>query len=286
MPTVFSLFNVSSQNAQTADQLFIYRFIHISASGLFSISIRHRQDDPIRAHHAARVSAVSVHKQNATCPIMLPQQPPRSSSAKLLSSMHSQRIVKPRIVGGESASQELKRYMVFFATPRETDDSMYSVCSGALVSKFYAITAAHCTINEKTLAFIGGDQGNPPSGAANFVSEFIQHPKYFGIFTFPYDIALVRLKEAAPPNSLYMNVNTNEAIPAPGSYVRVAGYGVFQFPSSDAEASNDNSALHQVDLPVTKRSECVDAYENSRADVDYDMQVCAGYMQDGGCDSW
>lgn len=84
-----------------------------------------------------------------------------------------------------------------------------------------------------------------------------------------------------------MRVNINANLPVVSAYVRTAGYGATFHTDDLWEEPNREKVLHQVDVPVTSESDCVKAYhEGDEEFVNYEHQVCAGYMNRGGCDAW
>lgn len=275
----------------------------------YSVSIRLISGRPVKQHQILRSSI---------CPVMLPQHAPTTT------------ISRERIVGGDMANNGFAPYMA------RIERNGLPKCSGALIAPQVVLTAAHCVYDARhdirTISvYVGGSRLGENPGTLVYVSEIIVHPRYKFVHDndrFPlFDIAYLRLTRAPNNNSSSsstsaMRVNTNASVPAVGSVVRVAGYGVLGPAAIDAHPSwrrrrrrgrgrrlhapmthayrhedrqdNDESAgisnaqlqLYQVDVPVVSGEDCLNSYKSSSIQVNDSRNICAGYLGVGKCDSW
>lgn len=280
-----SRFDRGPAEASAHDALFSYHVVHIKIPMLMSVIVSVRNVS--RSSSAPSITSTSreqrerprVHlqatpssRQDLQCPVILGRD--RSSD---ISSTPT-----PRIVGGESASSELARYLAFLVIPSSEGTR---ACSGTIVGPRLIITAAHCGVNINSDIYVGGRRGNPSNGDRRSVAFAQIHPGFAvnSDTRFQSDISFVTLSEDVPNNIGYMKVNINASVPEDGSVVRAAGYGIFRHGDS---YSNPNSQLRFVDIPTVPRSTCEQAYRAEALNINYDFQVCAGYYGRGGCDSW
>lgn len=269
--------------------------------------------------HTTYNVTVNVTQRSSQCPIILPQHVPQLDTTT----------PPQKIVGGDRSSTDLAPYLARL----EQNDA--PKCSGVIVSPTLVLTAAHCCANVRSPAhlsvFIGGTNNVNNPGQKFSVASFTVHPRYRFVqhndkFTL-FDIALVYLAEVPDPHLFKpMAINTNRSVPAIGSFVRVAGYGVLD-PSifrrrteqrtlvsnerkmwkkgsahrnrrignlgrlansklNLSELQNVDLHLYQVDVPVVSGSDCMDSYTNSNIQINDTRNICAGYMGIGKCDSW
>lgn len=297
----FGMYNRTVLNADRSDAFFHYHSVHVPISAsvtllvtlsdlslsLPSVIIPSRTSTSLSFSSVSDSDLVHVHliasTRSASCPVLMDPNPQNETESP---SDDSSGTAKPRVVGGDTSGNDIARSMVYFLI--RSSDGMTKACSGTLVSRRTVITAAHCGVDVKSSAYLGGRQGYPSTGKRYFVSR-VYVPTLFNslpennLRRFYYDIAVVILTKDAPANSKYMLVNVNRSLPLPGSAVRVAGYGIL---SHDDMTSNKNSVLHHVDVPVVPEKSCKSIYAKQGVDINYDYQVCAGYVGRGGCDSW
>lgn len=286
---VLTNFNQSREHAIHRDALFDYHRIHIPLAIRVTLRVRpSRVAASFSSTTAFRV--LSTSQRGSSCPTLLQQHPmrqqaahpaqrPPSPTSSPVTSTRTQ--VQPRIVGGEPASRDLAKYMVYFLI---RSAGGYRACSGTLVAPRVVITAAHCNVDRFSTAYVGGTRGSESNGVRHSIREVQVQAQFFTKPPrFNYDIAIVHLLEDAGDSAKFMKVNINITVPVDNSIVRAAGYGILRH---DDRTSNPGSVLHQVDVPIVSRYNCVEAYRNRNIRVDYQFQVCAGYLGEGGCDSW
>lgn len=307
--TAFTRLNRTFRHAAHQDALFDYHILRVPVPIRISLRVRRATKStkpvlPFPSSTSFRILSTSI--RGSQCPSLLEQHPTRrqlyiksflnnpalifsssssSSSSRPPSPPHyTTRKATPRIVGGAPSSEGLAKYLVYFLIPGSDG---WKACSGTLVAPRIVITAAHCQVDELSSAFIGGTRGIQSDGVKRTIA-WVSTRKQFQMNgrmnpSFSYDIAVVHLSEDAHTSAKFMKVNVNRSVPLVGSIVRAAGYGILRHADSK---SNLNSVLHQVDVPVVPKSNCVSSYASRGIPVDYHFQVCAGYLGRGGCDSW
>lgn len=256
-----SLFNRSSAQASARDAIFTYHVFSIDQPSRISVHVK-LHDPSVSYGNNAHVH-IQALRQGVRCPVILEEH-------------------QPRIVGGQAVNSDLKNYLAFITIPTLNG---VRACSGTIVGPRLVITAAHCGVDMDSTVYIGGKQGNPSDGA-KYAVESVQAHVDFSIGSekrFRYDISVLTLVADVPESALFMKVNVNTSVPIDGSVVRAAGYGILRH---EDEFSNPKSQLHQVDMPIVPRKTCEKAYDSRGLNIDYGFQLCAGYFNQGGCDSW
>lgn len=212
--------------------------------------------------------------RSAICPIIYEHSVQRVSS------------LEPRIVNGDLASDKVSPAVVAFYK-----QGVSSICTGTLVSKRWVITAAHCGI-DATSGYVAAvlmknsyasDSSNVNGSWMTIRSAYI-HDQYIqnDVVDQQYDVAAVELATDVPEGATPMKLNTNTMVPEVHSYVRVLGFGV-----QSEESTEMSRPLSQVDLPVVSGTLCAHLYENVEGiEISDQAQICAGYVDRGGCDSW
>lgn len=158
----------------------------------------------------------------------------------------------PGIVGGTRLKRKspLGRSVVFIFQGKENSTTQGDMCTATLISSDVLITAAHCVVSgaaetraSRTRAFFHND---PYCTAATGIksSDVIEverveiHPDYTGTDdTMKFDMALIKLKRAAPEGAQPLKVAKNYIPLAEEDPVYLAGYGVTtDYETVDTEA--------------------------------------------------
>lgn len=281
-----SLINVSSSSFVHDDGLLQHFEDHkVEQSGEVVVVLRGSRSTFDVSDYILRIQPISV--RSTTCPVVLkPHRPRKASRMDVFSELETYRGVlentparkneiTPHIIGGDIASRKLRPYMVTVYNPS------LRYCSGVLISRFWALTAAHCLVNTSFTASVGLAQAYGGGVETKIVRAFTNPSYARGGAARQNDITVFEMADPAPSGSKFMPIDT--ALPEVGEFVRVAGYGTISFEGDVPDPSP--AALRQVDVPVTAPNACRRAYRATNV-LSKTKQICAGYFDEGGCDAW
>lgn len=285
-PTLSRLAQTNS-HAVLRDAATTFHSLTIPQRMSVSVHIRHSGGAP----HAR--TTISILTARASCPVVLTQHAPRTTSTPATTRARARRTATPRIVGGLPAAEDLADYLVYFQTPGDEPNKI-TICSGTLVSPTTAITAAHCDLRVDTIAFVGLREVRPADGRRGpslLVINFEIPRSYTDSNLSPsvrlwWDFAVVTLSGRLPDSAKFMKVNVNSSNPVVGSFARTAGYGILDGSPDNEEDFNRMGRLNQVDVPIVSHRECTISYTPEGESISRSHQLCAGYINGGGCDSW
>lgn len=184
---------------------------------------------------------------------------------------------QPRILGGARTPVGDAQWAIAL-----TDADGQQFCGGALVSPTKVITAAHCTVDQRSgedrdianLRAVGGRADlNTEQGTVSEIAGVWRHPGYRD-FSDGDDVAVLTLRTPMPQQPVPL-VGADDQTPyQPGTEGRVYGWG------RTSESGPASQTLNAVDIPVTDNAECERAYSN----FDGRAMYCAG-VPEGGRDA-
>lgn len=270
-----SLFNVSGASLVRDDGWFHHLEPHkVDHPADLLVLLRPSRRTVDVSDYILRIEPFTLRSEE--CPIVLKPNQPRQPGSLGVNPPTGPDVIQPRIVGGDFANRRLFPYMVVLYSPERI------FCSGVLLSRYWVATAAHCRVNENFTVSVGVEQAFVGEPEVNIVRAY-NNPSYsrYGALR-QNDIAVFKMGKPAPPGSRFMPIDTG--IPENGEFLRAAGYG---FTSYSGEAPDPFPAsLRQVDVPVTRSSNCKITYRDSNNVISQKKQICAGYFDKGGCDAW
>uniref|UniRef100_A0A7N8XN44 trypsin n=1 Tax=Mastacembelus armatus TaxID=205130 RepID=A0A7N8XN44_9TELE len=182
-------------------------------------------------------------------------------------------IAQQRIVGGYAPVPHSIKYIVSIQTTERQH-----FCGGALINKYWVITAAHCDQGLSKMMIIAGDYSlTIYEGTEQEIMPqlLVPHPEYNST-TNNNDIMLIKLRAPVYLNS-YVSIALlprQGASIVEGSLCRVSGWG-YTSPSG----SQIPSTLRTVKLPIVSTQRC-NSSESFNGDITENM-LCAGYSTGG-----
>lgn len=154
-------------------------------------------------------------------------------------------IVKPMIIGGEDAEEDVHPFQVGLMIKSISDDFQAQFCGGTLVAERFVVTAAHCSENISSPAdqvqVLVGARRLDGSGQRVDVARVTLHPSY-NPETADYDVAVWEL--ARPVSGIDFATIASTQPTTPGTFLRVTGWGSYTWPKPVYPMD-----LQQVDVP-------------------------------------
>lgn len=284
--SMFTHLRLSTTSNQSSKFRYSYGpHIYIPSRGRFAITATLQGN-------LAHINGLTVLMRNVSnstrCPVKLPYQPPvhisRVYTQQLLKLESSRNIrtsfayhygIQPQIVGGDVASEEASLFVVSL-TP--FNKSVKGGCTGALLSSRWVVSAAHCKMDATWVARPAASDLYEGNGQA--IEAVFPHGS-FSSTNLSYDISLIKLKEEAPSGAKFVRVNADSDSPHVGNFARALGYGNMKYDVAG------NTRLRQVDIPVNELDICRQKYRREEGDPRFapSRVLCAGYIDEGGCDA-
>lgn len=232
--------------------------------------------------HCAHGSLTELSSSHQSCPNVFSQHPPSdpgTSRTQVRADTPSPSSI--RIAGGHVANSELTQYIAAVIYPTRN-------CTGVLLAPNIVLTGGHECITNEEVSFVVVGYGelkntlSIPYEDRYGVKDRIPHLKFATNYDdiYPYSVQYFLLDRDVP-NARTMAVNRNKKIPKEGSVVRALGYGQF----GDANQINTKNGLHQVDIPVTSKEECDEAYKKVNLELPKHF-FCYSYSKNPQCRNW
>src|SRR5690349_13175079 len=160
------------------------------------------------------------------------------------------------IVNGEKTEEGEQPWMVGLAQADVVDGYTAQFCGGALISLDWVLTAAHCTYNEKGVAFnasaldviVGRQQLSSVKGERIRIDKIVRNTQYDAT-TYQSDIALLHLSRPAHSIPVRVSASTRMDLEQPSLKGMVAGWGI----TADGKPTD---TLQRAELPLVNQTVC------------------------------
>ncbi|KAK4877875.1 hypothetical protein RN001_010381 [Aquatica leii] len=157
-------------------------------------------------------------------------------------------VLESRIIGGDFAKQSK---FAFVASLRTNSNKF--LCGGAIVHKYWVLTAAECVQKQSTnnLTVVVGTPDLNSGGVNHQVSLIRIHPNYVPN-TKENNIALVKVSSKIAENKNVEKIDMAKTVISDDKDVEVAGWGAMQKDSPQ----NFTNSLHWVELKTYSFTNC------------------------------
>eukprot|EP01134_Creolimax_fragrantissima_P004765 CFRG4765T1 len=169
-----------------------------------------------------------------------------------------------RIVGGAPVAKRIPFMVSLYNTSESGDDGRH-YCGGTLIAKDWVLTAGHCVrrgmaeVSSHT-AYIGMiTKSKKDYLHKSGFAEVVLHPE-LSRFPLLNDIALIRLKDPAPKDSVFVSLNENKSVPKNTNKLWYAGWGRLYFDGSDTVPDT----LQSVSVDVLSNWACRGEYSRTQ----------------------
>ncbi|CAB3222176.1 unnamed protein product [Arctia plantaginis] len=153
----------------------------------------------------------------------------------------------------EGSKTDIKQYPYNAFCKLQTDDGAVMTCGGAIISKNYILTAAHCLDNVTTAIVRIGSTYKTNGGYVYKSTSIYQHPRYRS-GKFDYDIGLIVIDEGMDINGKTTDtipVERSSSKPEAGNMVTITGWG-----TTKENAKESVEELRVGEVEVQNRTYC------------------------------
>lgn len=185
----------------------------------------------------------------------------------------AQEDLNPSIIGGVEATPGAWPFMVAILSANVTPLFNGQFCGGALISKGWVVSAAHCFVDvaaEDIQVGVNLHNLSTDSGEIINVTQIISHPDY-NADTNDNDIALLRLASDSTTGTPISVIS--DSIDIENFNATAIGWGL----TVDGDDNSASEVLRQVTMPIVSNSVCNTALSGG---ITANM-VCAGLAQGG-----
>nr|XP_039250839.1 mannan-binding lectin serine protease 2-like isoform X1 [Styela clava] len=227
----------------------------------------------------------------------MPKCRPKCGQKQRLETDAMSLLLRANPIEGDASDRNEWPWLVFLNFGRTKNLKASLMCTGALISPNYVLTAAHCLKDEhhvkwpnKTHVWLGAHDRREKETTVKYVKaeEIIIHPKYYTPTKLNYDVALIRLAETVTMTKKYRTLCLPEqehdyTMSSVDAFGDVAAWSLYD------ENPRESYKLLDAKFPVVSKTDCWESLKSKSAEnSDTQLSVtitenmfCAGYVDDG-----
>ncbi|XP_039437948.1 trypsin-7-like [Culex pipiens pallens] len=176
-----------------------------------------------------------------------------------------------KIIGGHSVE------VASFPFQLSLRSNGYHICGASVISRSWALTAAHCLFpsrDPKTITFRAGSSHRQNGGRLHVATEIVLHPEYNPAL-FDNDVALVRVQQP------FVGPDVEAILPVPENYEPVIGMRTLVLGWGRTLVHTDlPDQLQAVEVPIVAKNACAKLWS---VDLLTSNMICAGQIGRDSC---